>query len=233
MQIDRLLMFLDIAESAVKAIPLVGTILESAIGSSRKMLAIVDSTKTCKASFIQLAERAALITSVVCAEVAKVPGQQDLYLRVSSFVECLREIEIYMESLGHKSLLRRATTTNSVMADIAEFNTRLDDALAVFSVSLLWTIRPDLMISQIRADVNLERLILGLSASQAANTEAILTAIVSLRDTSAADRQLLREEMKLALVQLHSSNSFFFLVDTVFPADLFIVRTHVNMYEHV
>ena len=99
---------LDVAESVVKVVPAVGNILEGSIATVRKTWIIAQvrfslifllqttelwkqSVKTCKDECIHLAERAAIMTGVVCREVAKsraVRQQPDsVEERVSDLIE--------------------------------------------------------------------------------------------------------------------------------------------------
>ncbi|KAJ7584198.1 hypothetical protein C8J56DRAFT_1167005 [Mycena floridula] len=154
---------LDIAESAVKMVPVLGNILEGGIGTLRKILGLIDSMRNCKSECLALAERAALILASVCTELAQMPEQQHVHGRIVNLVNCLLEIEDYMTSLGRTSGLRRIATSNAILAEIAAFNVRLLDAVSIF---------------QIRSAVNLECMLGEISISN----RALLAANNSIRN---------------------------------------------------
>ncbi|KAJ7584203.1 hypothetical protein C8J56DRAFT_1028134 [Mycena floridula] len=136
-----ILKLLDIAESAAKMVPGIGNILEGGIGTLRKILGLLDSMRNCKSECLVLAERAALILASVCTELAQMPERQHVHDRIVNLVQCLLEIEEYMTSLSRTSGLRRIATSSAILAEIAAFNVRLQDAVSIF---------------QIRSAVNLE-----------------------------------------------------------------------------
>ncbi|KAJ7572572.1 hypothetical protein C8J56DRAFT_1174942 [Mycena floridula] len=125
---------LDIAESAAKMVPVLGNMLEGGIGSLRKILGLIDSMRKCKSECLTLAERAALILASVCTELAQMSERQHVHDRIVNLIDCLLEIEEYMTSLGRTSGLRRIATSSAILAEIAAFNVRLQDAVSVFQI---------------------------------------------------------------------------------------------------
>ncbi|KAJ7584113.1 hypothetical protein C8J56DRAFT_1054642 [Mycena floridula] len=163
-----ILKLLDIAESAAKIVPGVGNMLEGAIGTVRKIIDLLESMRKCKSECLALAERAASILASVCAELAQMPDRRYVHDRIMNLVQCLLEIEEYMTSLSRISGLRRIATSSAILAEIAAFNVRLQDAVSIF---------------QIRSAVNVESTLVGIAQNDdlirkdiACSTDAVVRA---------------------------------------------------------
>ncbi|KAJ7584117.1 hypothetical protein C8J56DRAFT_197923 [Mycena floridula] len=175
-----ILKLLDIAESAAKMVPVLGNLLEGGIGSLRKILDLVESMRTCKSACIALAERAAWIVSSVCTEVTRMPQPGLVHDRILNLVGCLLEIEEYMRNLSHTSVLRRTTSSSAILAEIANFNAKLQDAVWIFLI---------------RSEVNLERMVQKIDHStQAIQKDLLLSNEMILRAMSTRIVATPREE---------------------------------------
>ncbi|KAJ7246887.1 hypothetical protein B0H12DRAFT_1073049 [Mycena haematopus] len=138
---ETLLLCLDIAESLFKSIPMVGTIVESACATLKKMLLAAESARTCKEQCMLLASQTTKMALVVLRNMrppSDLPSDvkwrllEPLHLYYGQMTLC--QVEQKLRKLGNLKLWRRVLNSADIQRRVQELKDILSDTYTKFNI---------------------------------------------------------------------------------------------------